>query len=278
MQAKAEKPLVDLKSSYERDGWIEYPYRLSGSTLELLRERIESISLLVRPEVVYEQGTKTVRAILGCHAFGDACSALVRHPQLLALAEALLGRSVYVYQFKVNIKQAHEGAAWSWHQDFTFWSEKDGMPRPDAVNIAFPLDGTYEGNGPLVLIPGSHRLGIHNLPKMESGGRKSDWRQHISANLAYTVKSDHAESLSRMNGKKSLISQSGSIYAFHPSIVHSSSNNLSADRRALLIITYNAIDNAPSAPPARRSWRTGTPLRSVRKKMSASASEPVRAS
>jgi hypothetical protein len=37
MQAKAEKPLVDLKSSYEWDGWIEYPQEDERISLGTLR-------------------------------------------------------------------------------------------------------------------------------------------------------------------------------------------------------------------------------------------------
>lgn len=248
MQTTIEKPFADLKSVYEEDGWFEFPYQFSTSTIELLRERVASISRERRPEVVHEKDSETVRAIHGCHAFDDVCMALVRHPQLVALAEALLGRSVYVYQFKVNLKQAYEGAAWPWHQDFAFWSEEDGMPRPDAVNVAISLDDTYEGNGPLVVIPKSHRIGLLDLPQRNSGDEKADWRQHVAVDLAYTVKVSNAESLIQTNGKKLLTGQAGSIFGFHPSIVHSSSSNLSADRRALLLITYNAVDNAPAAP------------------------------
>jgi ectoine hydroxylase len=198
--------------------------------------------------VVYEKDNQTVRAIHGCHAFDDLCASLVRHPQLVATAETLLGGPVYVYQFKVNMKQAHEGAAWPWHQDFAFWSEADGMPRPDAVNIAIALDETHADNGPLIVIPGSHRLGLLDLPERKANGADQDWRQHVSADLAYTVKTEHAERLGKKNGIKVFTGEAGSLYAFHPSIVHSSSNNLSADRRALMLITYNAVGNAPPSP------------------------------
>ncbi|MGY0055251.1 phytanoyl-CoA dioxygenase family protein [Streptomyces sp. LZ34] len=248
MADTAVDSLAGLKSAYDKGGWCEPPYRFSGEAVELIRDRILSMSREHRPEVVHEQGSGIARAIHGCHAFDEVCAALVRLPYLVQLAEELIGGPVYVYQFKVNLKQAHEGAAWPWHQDFAFWHEEDGMPRPDAVNIAISLDDVHEGNGPLTAIPGSHRLGLLDLPESRAEGEESDWRTHVSADLAYTVDSLRAEDLARDNGRKLFLGPRGSIQAFHPSIVHSSSNNQSADRRALLLITYNAVTNAPVNP------------------------------
>ncbi|MDW6057080.1 phytanoyl-CoA dioxygenase family protein [Streptomyces sp. FXJ1.4098] len=158
-----------LKSAYAETGWSRIPFRFDNKAVELIRERVASISRERRPEVVHEKDSDVVRAIHGCHLFDDVCSALVRHPQLVALAEVLTGKSVYVYQFKVNLKQAHEGAAWPWHQDYAFWSKEDGMPRPEAVNVAVSLDDIHEDNGPLAVIPGSHRLGLIGLPDTVEG-------------------------------------------------------------------------------------------------------------
>ncbi|MER6143284.1 phytanoyl-CoA dioxygenase family protein [Streptomyces sparsogenes] len=261
MSALAEASLADLKTAYDENGWCAYPYRFADHSVRLLRDRVAAISRQRRPEVVHEAGNDTVRAIHGCHAFDELCSALVRHPRLVSLAEALTGKPVYVYQFKVNLKQAREGAAWPWHQDFAFWSEEDGMCRPDAVNIAISLDDVHDHNGPLVVIPGSHGLGLLDLPA-EDLGEKSDWRQHVSADLAYTVSEERARALARQSGEDKIKGAAGSVHAFHPSIVHSSSNNLSDDRRALLLITYNAVDNAPTRPtrPEFLVARDATPI------------------
>jgi ectoine hydroxylase len=247
MSVVTESALTDLKTAYDHDGWCELPYRFTDRAVSLLKARVEAISGERRPEVVYEKGSGTVRGIHGCHVFDEVCAALVRHPQLVALAEELTGGPVYVYQFKVNLKQAHEGAAWPWHQDYAFWSEEDGMPSPNAVNIAVSLDDIHEANGPLVVIPGSHRLGLFDLPEKEPQG-DSDWQQHVSADLAYTVREERAEKMAAESGRVLITGEAGAVHAFHPSIVHSSSNNISPDRRALLLITYNAVDNAPENP------------------------------
>lgn len=252
--------LSELTSAYDKDGYCPLPHRFDKASVELLRQRVAAISAQSRPEVVHEKGSDIVRAIHGCHEFDEVCAALVRHPVLVELAETLIGGPVYVYQFKVNLKQAREGAAWPWHQDFAFWSEEDGMSRPDAVNFAIPLDDVHEDNGPLLVIPGSHDLGLFDLP--DRSAQTGDWRQHVSNDLAYTVSAERAERMVEERGRTLILGGAGSLHAFHPSIVHSSSNNSSEDRRALLLITYNAVDNAPANPtrPAFLVGRDTTPV------------------
>jgi ectoine hydroxylase len=239
--------LIELRAYYEKYGWCAPNARLDATSVAAVRDRIEELCAQARPEVVYENDAVTVRAVHGCHSFDELCGALVRMPELVSLAKALVGGEVYVYQFKVNLKQAQEGAAWPWHQDFPFWHLEDGMPRHDAVNIAISLDEVHDDNGPLLLVPGSHVEDIYDLAETERH-RGKDWREHVSTDLTYTVSDDRAAELLAANGGLRMTGPSGSINAFHPSIVHSSSNNRSDDRRALLLITYNRVDNAPAAP------------------------------
>ncbi|MFD9052001.1 phytanoyl-CoA dioxygenase family protein [Streptomyces zaomyceticus] len=236
----------DAADHYHRHGWCPAPFVFGKESVAALRSRVAALGRQERPEVVTELGSGTARAVHGCHTWDELCAALVRLPELVGLAEAILGREVYVYQFKVNFKPPREGAAWPWHQDYAFWSEEDGMPSPDAVNIAVALDDAHAGNGPLTLLPGTHRLGLLDLPERTT--RSGHWRDHVSADLAYTVTPERAARLSAEHGTRALVGPAGSVHAFHPSIVHSSTDNLSDDRRALLLITYNAVDNAPPAP------------------------------
>ncbi len=255
-------PLLDAKVRYGRDGWLPLPHTLSDPDVRKLRHRIEGISREQRPEVVLEEGSSAVRALHGCHDFDEVCARLVRLPALVGLAEQLLGGPVYVYQFKVNMKQAHEGAAWPWHQDFAFWHHEDGMGAPDAVNIAIFLDDVTDENGPLEVIPGSQHAGIVEDAARPGRERSHDWRHHVSAKLEYVVPDDIAGRLADTFGVRRLTGPAGTAVAFHPSIIHSSSNNTSAQRRCVLLITYNRVTNTPAHPvrPAFLVSRDSTPV------------------
>ncbi|MFF9072082.1 phytanoyl-CoA dioxygenase family protein [Streptomyces sp. NPDC014872] len=257
---------ASIRSRYEREGWFRSPDVLDEGVIARVTERIEALSTQERPEVVYEKDTRTVRGIHGCHLFDEVCRRLVRLPALLGLAEELLGEPVYVYQFKVNMKQPGEGAAWPWHQDFAFWSREDGMPADKAVNIAVLLDEVHQENGPLRVIPGSHHQGlIESETGGAFGGPGGDWRKHVSADLEHTVPDKRAEDLAQELGTALVTGPTGTLYAFHPTIVHASSNNLSFDRRAMLLVTYNAVSNAPErlTRPEFLVSRDTTPLAAV---------------
>jgi ectoine hydroxylase len=237
--------LRTVKAEYETTGYHHLDDSLGAGNLGRIRDSVDRISRETRPEVIFEKGTDVVRAVHGCHLFDEASAKLVRLPMLLNLAEALIGEQVYVYQFKVNLKQPFEGAAWPWHQDYTFWRHEDGMADDRAVNIAILLDETHETNGPLQVLPGTHQLGL--VGAADQAKRSGDWRQHVSADLEYTIPDAAAERLAKAYGKELIVGPAGSIFAFHPSIVHSSSSNRSPDRRAMLLITYNAVSNAPQS-------------------------------
>lgn len=253
---------LGTKTLYGRDGWLPLPHTLSNGDLKKLHERIADISVQQRPEVVHEEGSSAVRALHGCHDFDEVCARLVRLPVLVGFAEQILGGPVYVYQFKINMKRAHEGAAWPWHQDYAFWHREDGMAAPDAITIAVLLDEVTDENGPLEVIPGSQHAGILDDEKPGVQEHSHDWHDHVSANLEYTVPDHMAMELSRGLGIQRLTGPAGTMAAFHPMIVHSSSNNRSEQNRCMLLVTYNAVRNAPATltrPPFLVS-RDSTPL------------------
>jgi len=65
-----------------------------------------------------------------------------------------------MHQFKVNAKAAFDGAVWQWHQDYGTWARDDDMPEPRDMNIAVFLEDVTAVNGPLMIIPGSHKQGV----------------------------------------------------------------------------------------------------------------------
>lgn len=239
---------VDLEKAvadYRDRGWCDYGQAFPPDLLAQLKDRVEEISKTDRPEVVHEEDSDVARAIHGCHRYDDVCDAVVRSRVLVDLAEALIGSRVYVYQFKVNVKAAREGLEWPWHQDFAFWSNEDGMPTPSAVTIAINLDEVHADNGPLRVLDGSHSRGLLDSASKRAG-RSSNWRDDVSSNLSHAVPLDLLDDLLSDHSMSQFTGAPGAITAFHPCLVHSSSNNHSSDRRSILFVTYNSIDNAPA--------------------------------
>jgi ectoine hydroxylase len=80
-----------------------------------------------------------------------------RGPRLVDIAEQILGSQVYIHQSRVNLKPALHRQPFFWHSDFETWHVEDGMPRMRAVSASVALTDNTEFNGPLMLVPGSHR-------------------------------------------------------------------------------------------------------------------------
>src|SRR5690606_31153873 len=77
--------------------------------------------------------------------------------RLAGIARYLLGDEVYIHQSRLNYKPGFFGKEFYWHSDFETWHVEDGMPRMRALSMSISLTQNTEYNGPLMIIPGSHR-------------------------------------------------------------------------------------------------------------------------
>src|SRR5690606_11217608 len=97
------------------------------------------------------------RSIFNIHALDAHFNNLVRHERLLSIARFILNDEVYIHQSRLNFKPAFYGKEFYWHSDFETWHMEDGMPRMRALSMSITLTHNVEQNGPLLLIPGSHK-------------------------------------------------------------------------------------------------------------------------
>jgi ectoine hydroxylase-related dioxygenase (phytanoyl-CoA dioxygenase family) len=77
---------------------------------------------------------------------------LVRHPKILDAVEDLLGPDLLVWGSGFFIKEPHDPAYISWHQDSTYW----GLSHPDIVTAWVALSVSDAANGAMQVLPGSH--------------------------------------------------------------------------------------------------------------------------
>ena len=83
---------------------------------------------------------------------------VARDERMAGVASFLLGDDVYLHQSRLNYKPGFTGKEFYWHSDFETWHAEDGMPRMRAVSASLLLTDNSSLNGPLMLIPGSHRV------------------------------------------------------------------------------------------------------------------------
>ena len=87
-------------------------------------------------------------------------NALARSDAVLDLMSPLIGDAIRISPTdnKINIKAPEYGAAVEWHQDWAFYP----YTNDDLLAIGVALDDCAEENGPLMVIPGSHKGPVHD--------------------------------------------------------------------------------------------------------------------
>jgi ectoine hydroxylase len=143
---------------FDEQGFVFFPDCFSQEEAELLRGEADEILRSHRQEV-WREKTGAPRTAFAAHTYNEAFRLMAHDRRLVEPLEQLFGEGVYVHQFKINAKAAFEGDVWQWHQDYGTWARDDGMPLPRAMNISIFLDEVLPINGPLMLIPRSHRYG-----------------------------------------------------------------------------------------------------------------------
>lgn len=242
----------DQLRSYDEQGFLLLPDLLSQEEVDFLRAEVPKLYSDNSLRRVVEKEGYATRSVYGCHLVSDRCNRFAGHPKLLEPARQLVDDDVYIYQFKINAKVAFQGDVWKWHQDYIFWRNEDGLPAPRVTNVAIFLDEVTEFNGPLFLIPGSHREGVIEVPPLDtrptSGAYKDapDWITTLTADLKYSIDTPKVAELVERYGITSPKGKPGYAIFFHSNLVHASTINISPFSRTMALITYNSLNNIPS--------------------------------
>ena len=173
---------------------------------------------------------------------------LADDPRLSAIAAAWLGEAPVA--FRATLFDKSPAANWLivWHQDTALplvrrfdhpdwgpWSVKDGVHYAHApasalrsvVALRVSLDDSMSSNGPLRVLPGSHRDGV--------------------------LTEDQIERLARTTDPVDCVAPSGSVVALSPLTVHASSKAISQTPRRVLHIEYaQSVVLAPGIELAKR--------------------------
>ena len=150
---------------------------------------------------------------------------LVRSPGVIGPVTQLLGPDVRLHGSKLNMKSAGYGAAVEWHQDWAFYPHTND----DLLALGVMLDDVALENGPLMVVPGSHRGKIYD--------HHHDGYFHGAVNLAVETP-DLASAVT-------LTAKAGSMSIHHVRMLHGSALNRSSRQRRMLFYEIAAADAWP---------------------------------
>lgn len=219
------------------------PYEVRQFTTEA--RRLASASYMQDSvELISERDNEEVRSIFSVHRLSRVFEWLACDTRILDVARQILGSEVYLHQSRVNLKPGFQGKEFYWHSDFETWHVEDGMPRMRALSASIALTDNYEFNGPLMLIPGSHKTFVPcvgRTPKNHhlSSLKKQEYGVPDNANL---------KRLADRGGIVAPTGGAGAVVFFDCNMMHGSNSNISPFARSNVFFVYNSVENRLQDP------------------------------
>ena len=220
---------------YRDNGYLVVPEVLSQAEVAALREVTEAFVERARAVTSHDEifdledshsaAEPRVRRIKTPHQWDDTYRRMVDHPKILTALQKLWGPSIRFDVSKLNLKAAGYGAPVEWHQDWAFYPHTND----DLAAVGIMIDDVDDSNGPLLVIPGSHKGPIFDhhadgvfCGAMDPARGEVDFRKAVA-----------------------LTGPAGSITIHHARTVHGSATNSSGRPRRLLLHQYRAADAWP---------------------------------
>lgn len=140
----------------------------------------------------------------------------------------LIGPNVKFHHSKINSKLPGAKTAVKWHQDFPFTPHSND----DLITALLMVDEVTDENGPLEVLPGSHKGQIYSL-----------WHDGV-----FTGSIDDASAEQCRQQAIKCKGSAGSVCLMHTRLLHGSAPNLSLSPRTLFITVFSAEDAIPYSP------------------------------
>lgn len=235
--------------AFERDGYLFFDHFFEESELVEYQEELDRLFEASRDnltdEVIREPESDVIRSIFRVHATNALFSRLSRDGRILERVMQLVGSEAYVHHSRINYKPGFDGKEFYWHSDFETWHVEDGMPRMRAVSCSIALTENNDFNGPLMVIPGSHKHYV-SCP----GETPEDHFQNSLRKQEVGVPDHEAltELVRRGGGIHQAKGPPGSLLMFECNIMHGSNSNISPFPRSNFFVVYNSVENGLVEP------------------------------
>ena len=246
---------ADTLRSFDEKGYLSIDQLITAEELQLFKDELKRLAedpaVKQDERTVVEAKSDEVRSIFDIHRSNEIFSKIANDPRVVDRARQILGSDVYIHQSRINYKPGFVGKDFTWHSDFETWHAEDGMPSPRAVSISISLTDNYSFNGPLMIMPGSHKHYISAVGETpEDNHQKSLVMQGAGVPEPETL----TEFADRF-GIDVLEGPAGGAVMFDSNCMHASNGNVTPYPRSNVFIVYNSVENTPVEPFAAPSPR-----------------------
>lgn len=221
---------------YHEHGYVVVPGVLSKDEFDELRavtdrfvegaRKVDAHDDVYDLEDSHSSDDPRVRRIKTPHLQHEAYAKLVRHAGMVSVMQRLIGEAIRFDTSKLNMKAAGFGAPVEWHQDWAFYPHTND----DLLATGILLDDCDLENGPLLVLPGSHRGPIldHHAEGVFCGAILPEALRGYDLGAAVP-----------------LTGPAGSVTFHHARILHASAPNRSGRPRRMIFHQYRAADAWP---------------------------------
>ena len=220
---------------YNDQGYLLLENRVPTDIMDAIRAEIERFKDMARGMTASDEkidledshtpSNPRIRRVKLPHIQSQIIDDLMRSDHILAPVRDLIGPNLRLQTTKLNMKSAGYGAAVEWHQDWAFYP----YTNDDVLAVGLIIDDMGAENGPLMVIPGSHKGPVYN---------------HHHNGVFAGAMDLAAEGLS-LSDAVPLQGPAGSISIHHARIAHGSALNTSTKDRRIIFYELMAADAFP---------------------------------
>lgn len=244
-----DAPISEAQATqFDRDGYLVLKGVFSDAEVAHLQGAASKLladpAALDAETIVAEPQSREIRSIFEIHRQSDAMARLASDARLADVARFLLGDEVYIHQSRLNYKPGFKGKEFYWHSDFETWHVEDGMPRMRALSMSVLLAENTPHNGPLMVIPGSHRTYLTCVGETPD----DHYRQSLKRQEYGVPDEDSLAELAHDHGIVAPTGAPGTVILFDCNLMHGSNGNITPFPRANAFLVYNAVSNRLEKP------------------------------
>lgn len=231
-------------ADYRDNGYIVVPDIFAADEVAAMRavvdELVAGAAGLAEHDEIYDlepshtperPRVRRIKAPFKVHPIFDR---MARHPRLLAVLSRLLGPDLRLYGGKLNMKSAGYGSPVEWHQDWAFYPHTND----DVLAVGVMLDDMTPDNGPMLVVPGSHKGPVYD--------------HHQDGHFAGAMDPDACDC--DFDSARMVLGKAGACSFHHVRAVHGSAQNTSGADRRLLLYEVTAADAWPILGKREADW------------------------
>ncbi|MDB2414802.1 ectoine hydroxylase [Rickettsiales bacterium] len=234
---------VNQLEQYEKDGFLFFENMFNEDEVNFLLDEVENLKQAGKvPEddfIIREPESNEIRSFFYIHEFNPIFRKLSQDPRIVNIAQQILNSQLYIHQSRVNLKPGFKGKEFYWHSDFETWHVEDGMPRMRALSCSITLTDNNEFNGPLMVIPGSHKQYVSCVGQTPDEHYKDSLRKQEYGVPDCDIIADFVKE----RGISSPKGKAGSVIFFECNLMHGSNGNITPYPRTNVFFVYNSLEN-----------------------------------